>query len=701
LTLQAPPPPSKTKPVAFYDTECFPNYWVLKIRVQNGPVFSFPLRSGESFDQSSRERIEYIFSIFLVVSFNGNYYDVPVITAALSGFTCEQLKWVSDQIIVAGIKPWELGLPMEWKPADHIDVMEVLPGEGSQKQYAGRIHCKTMRDLPYDPDKVLTDSEILEVDSYCENDLSVLADLFDALAPQIAIREKMSNKYGLDLRSKSDAQMGEAIIKIGCERATGQRIYKREVDWNLRFRYEPPLFLSFQYPHTRAAFELIKNSIFGFNAAGKIDLPEGIKALRIEIGESAYQLGIGGIHSTESSLLYISDEENLLRDADVASYYPRLIVNSKMYPPALGPSFCQVYPALIDERLNWKTIQKKLEKLGVKVKDVNSGEGYESYSNNEGLKVAINGPFGKLFNFYSTLLAPEMGIYTTVTGQLSLLMLIEWLEMQAIKVISANTDGLVVFCPRSKLAIYENIIDYWQKVTNLEMEISDLRAIYSRDVNSYIVIKGDGELKRKGEFGKAGLIEKKNPDVEICADAVAEFLSKGTPILTTVTACRDIRKFVKVRQVNGGAVKLWGEGPQFKLVRDMVPTLIEKGWKKTKGHKWERDSVVTDATSAYQQCFRPQIPEYIGKVIRWYYGVNSRGTIIYNNSGDTVGLSYGAQPCMTLPDKFPLDIDYKWYVDNCEKMLRNIGYYDAHCERCGSRKRDSICQNYGCEGKYI
>jgi hypothetical protein len=30
---------------------------------------------------------------------------------------------------------------------------------------------------------------------------------------------------------------------------------------------------------------------------------------------------------------------------------------------------------------------------------------------------------------------------------------------------------------------------------------------------------------------------------------------------------------------------------------------------------------------------------------------------------------------MTLPDEFPLDIDYAWYVDKAESMLRDVGYY--------------------------
>jgi hypothetical protein len=332
--------------------------------------------------------------------------------------------------------------------------------------------------------------------------------------------------------------------------------------------------------------------------------------------------------------------------------------------------FLKIYRALKDERLAGKQKQKELEKEGAK----GTSEWSHAHVENEGGKIMINGTFGKTGSIYSILFAPEMLIQTTVTGQLALLMLIEWLEIQGIEVISANTDGLIIFCLRSKIPILDNIIKYWEKLTGLEMESGELSAIYSRDVNNYFAVKTSGEVKRKGEYSTAGLIEKKNPDVEICADAVAEFLSKGTSFVYTVAACRDIRKFVKIQKVAGGAVKLWGEGPRKNtLVREMEPVLIAQGWSKV-GRKWARGDTLTDAATAYKSCFEPQRPEYLGKVVRWYYGTRASGPIIYNSNGNTVGMSYGAQPCMILPDELPADIDYGWYLDNCEKMLRDVGF---------------------------
>lgn len=292
-----------------------------------------------------------------------------------------------------------------------------------------------------------------------------------------------------------------------------------------------------------------------------------------------------------------------------------------------------------------------------------------------GTKIQINGTFGKTGSPYSVLFAPEMLIQTTLTGQLSLLMLIEWHELYGVPVISANTDGIVVNCPRDKLHISEALIAEWEKRTGLEMETDDYVAIYARDVNNYFAIKTPDDVKRKGEYAKAGLVEKKNPDVEICADAVAEFLAKGVPVDYTIAACRDITKFVTIQKVNGGGVKMWGEGPRKGArVMDMVGTLAANGWIK-EGRKWRKGDSLADAATAYQSCFVPQTPEYLGKVVRWYYGTRSPGPIVYASNGNTVSLSYGARPCMTLPDEFPDDVDYAWYISKAQAMLKDIGYY--------------------------
>jgi len=647
---------------ALFDTECYPNYWLLKIRPVGGKSSAYRLHEGQSFTNEQKAIIQNWFSQCQVISFNGIRYDVPMITAALMGYTPEQLKLLNDKMIVHKFKHWELGLP-DWAPNDHIDLIEVAPGMGSQKQYAARIHCKTIRDLPYDPDTWLTDEQINRVDEYCDIDIDVLSDLHQALQPQIKQRVALSDKYGIDLRSKSDAQLAETVLKHRCEIALGRRLYKPDIDWNFKFRYEKPDYIAFQTPQLQHALNLIEAAIFSIGVSGAVEMPQQLDGLSIPIGQSVYRMGIGGLHSSETTISRYSDDEYVLRDNDVASYYPRLILNSGKYPPALGEAFRHEYEAIIEERLKHKADAKRLP----------PGPEYEvAKVGDEGGKIMINGTFGKTGSPYSILFAPTMLIQTTITGQLCLLMLIEWHEHYGIQVISANTDGMVIKCRRDMVVISESLIAEWQRRTGLEMETVEYKSIHSRDVNNYFAVKSDGKVKRKGEYALSGLVEKKNPDLEICSDAVADYLSKGTPIFYTLTACMDIRKFITVIKVTGGGTKLWGVGPlKGTKVRDMLTALAQNGWVKD-GRNWRKGNMVAKAGDAYNSCFESQKPEYLGKVVRWYYSTNAPGPIVRPN-GNLVPDSLNAKPCMTLPDSFPDDIDYEWYYQKCLKILVDIG----------------------------
>lgn len=653
--------------IALFDTECYPNYWLLKIRPVGGKSSAYRLREGQSFSNEQKTIIQNWFSQCQVISFNGIRYDVPMITAALMGYTPEQLKLLNDKMIVHKFKHWELGLP-GWAPKDHIDIMEVIPLKGPMKYRAACIHSKTIRDLPYPADTWLTDAQMNDVFDYCETDLDDLLDLFNAIQPQIEIRKSMSEKYGMDLRSKSDAQIAENVLKSRCEAKLGRSISKSDFDWNLSFKYEPPAYLAFQSPVLQHAFQVIKDSIFRLSAGGKIELPPQIEELPLQIGVTEYQLGIGGIHSKEKHVSHYSDENFILRDHDVARYYPQLIINSKRFPLALGESFTIEFTDIADNRLFAKRLCKRLEKEGI----TTTIEYSKAKTEDEVGKIMINGTFGKTLSAHSILFAPQMGIQTTVTGQLSILMLIEWHEHYGIHIISANTDGIVVKCPRDQIHISDFLIKEWESRTGLEMETTEYSSIHSASVNAYIAIKADGKVKRKGEYAQSNLILKKAPGEEICSDAVVEYLTKGTPLLYTIVECRDIRKFITVANVDKGGTKLWGVGPlKGTKVRDMLTTLAQNGWVKD-GRNWRKGDMVAKAGDAYNSCFEPQRPEYLGKVVRWYYSTNAPGPIVRPN-GNLVPDSLNAKPCMTLPDSFPDDIDYEWYYQKCLKILVDIG----------------------------
>lgn len=64
---------------------------------------------------------------------------------------------------------------------------------------------------------------------------------------------------------------------------------------------------------------------------------------------------------------------------------------------------------------------------------------------------------------------------------------------------------------------------------------------------------------------------------------------------------------------------------------------------------------------------------YLGKAIRWYHATGIAGPITYKVNGYTVPRSDGARALMQLPEAFPDDVDFKWYVDEAHSILKDIG----------------------------
>lgn len=603
---------------SFLDTECYVDYWLAMFMLDDGRKASFELYDGHPLNTDAllrfleNKNLEHY-------TFNGVKYDMCMIGLALAGADTATLKMASDDLIVNKLPYWEFGRKYACVPfeSNHVDLIEVAPGMASLKIYGGRLHAERMQDLPLEPDGRVCDTSPLEVDGevltdpdrkraalrrYCANDLGTTKLLADGLKEQVELRRVMSVELGENVLSKSDAQIAEVVLKKRVFEATGVTPRKWEISYS-KFKYVPPSYIKFGTPELQELLTVISNVDFVVKETGHVAMPEELEDRVISIGTSKYKMGLGGLHSQESEVSHYADDETLLRDIDVRSYYPNMMLNMGMYPDSMGPHFLHAYRDILTERLAAKD-------SGDKVKDAV-------------LKITLNGTFGKTSSKYSTLYNPKMMLHTTVTGQLSILMLIEALERYQIPVVSANTDGIVVKCKRAKEDVLRKIVKVWEKVTNLETEETNYTSIHSRDVNSYIAIKTDGKVKTKGFFAKATL--QKNPQNEICVDAVIEHLTKGARIEHVIWDCKDIRKFLTIRTVKGGAYK--------------------------EGYT-------------------------LGKAIRWYMAKGVDGDITYatgDKKGDKVPLTQGAKPLMTLPDKFPNDVDYEWYVVAANELLMDLG----------------------------
>lgn len=598
------------KPQLIFDIECYPNYFLIAFRAAfSSKIIYFELAPKVQLDIP---KLAWIVENFTLVGFYSEKYDIPMLHLALAGHTNSALEYASSSIVAYTRSKRKSGLP-SWKilkqhkiqtnkNIDHIDLAEVAPLSASLKIYGGRLHSARMQDLPFPPNTALTHAQITCTRWYCVNDLAVTLDLHTKLKKELALRVQLGSVYGLDLRSKSDAQIAEAVITKKVQELKFQKLQKPQIPAGTRYYYDVPKFIKYRSELMQYVLNIVGTTPFVVNNSGKIDTPEALKKLEIKIGSSAYTIGIGGLHSCEKQTMHVSDENYILADHDVISYYPIIILNLLLYPPSLGIEFLKVYRAIVEERIEAKM----------------TGDSVVAST----LKIVINGSFGKLSQRFSMLYSPDLLIQVTLTGQLSLLLLIERLEMEGIGVISANTDGIVVKCPRNQMNRKNAIIKEWEKDTGFDTEESLYKTLLSRDVNNYIAIKSDtNSIKSKGVFSRPGL--NRNPTNEICLDAMEQFLLNSTPIKDTIRKCNDIRKFVTVRTVKGGAVK---DG------------------------------------------------EFLGKAIRWYYAEDTTGTIIYAGSGNKVPRSDGAKPLMDIPSQFPNDINYEWYEKETWALLEQIGY---------------------------
>lgn len=672
------------KKICINDTEIYPNYLLIGFTDKaTGKVWSVEAFGPD--DRLSKEDRGWLRDFMRrnrIVGFNLNGFDLLIIYGAIAGMTVRELKELADDIIVGGMKPWEAedeyGIDVP-RNLDAIDTIEVAPGKASLKIYNGRMHGKRMQDLPYEPSRWLTDDEIENVYSYWKNDLQATCLLHTNLKTQLDLRAAMGKQYGLELRSKSDAQLAEAVIKKQVEKILGRKVYKPELHGGMKFRYRAPDFIRFRNRDLNRILDMIEDWDFRISLGGKVLMPDFLSEARIEIGESVYRMGIGGLHSSEETQKHIAEDGYLLFDVDVASYYPNIILNLGLYPKHLGKAFLKVYRSIVERRLKAKAaakaLKKEMDELEARIKQANGPselmqerlaelkeEWHRENVANEGGKIMINGSFGKLGSPYSVLCSHDLMLTVTLTGQLSLLMLIEWLNDEGIAVVSGNTDGIVIKPRVEQVELMREIIKDWERATGFETEETRYKAIYSRDVNNYMAVKEGGGVKRKGAYAKSGLEEKVNPASDICAEAVAQFLEHGTPITETIRKCRDIRQFVTVRTVNGGAI--YGVKEVEFERRGKRGQLLKPGTR-------------YDASEA----------EYLGKAIRWYYSTDSAGSIHYKTNHNRVPKSEGAKPLMELPDEFPRDVDFAWYVREARSILHEIGYHDDLIGKPAARKR--------------
>jgi len=590
----------------FLDVECYPNYFLIMFKLEDGRNKYFEL---DEHNELEGKKIERYLTECITIGFNSRMYDIPMIEYALRGASNKALKILSDRLVSIEEKTYDiLNETKLWCRGhyNHIDIFNVLPGRASLKMYGARLHAPFLQDLPYDPSKSVTKEQKAELKKYCSNDIDLTIELYNSLKKPLEIRNNINNEYDIDVRSKGDAGIAEILML----KSLGVSKMNICMPYNYKFQYIPPSYLAFKSEELQELVTTISGLTFK-GIKGENNFKDGIPG-EININGNSYSFGIGGLHSQEQHRSIVCKDDELLIDVDVTGHYPKMIIDNKWSPEHLDKD---KFNTLISNFYNDRVVAKR---------DGNKAKS-DTY------KIILNSIYGKFGDEYSFLYSPSCLLHTTFTGQLSLLMLIEMLEECGLSVVSANTDGIVVRVLNARYDLFKEICNSWQAVSNLNLEETRYKALYNESVNSYIAVKEDGSLKRKGSFVEGDLAH--NPTIKVCMDAVINYLLTGKSIEETILNYdTDPKNFLMVRKVVSGGY-----------------------WR----------------------------GKYLGKIVRWYW--STTGEPIYRRLETTelkkdgtakndpkVAGSDDAFPIMDLREGL-VNIHYEKYINEAYEMLKNIG----------------------------
>lgn len=422
-----------------------------------------------------------------MVGFNNIGYDYRLLHAIVTRHLTDAYSiWQVTNEIIMGSDPWAYSVWDSDVIVPQIDLYKIHHFDNrarstSLKALEFNMRSHNIEDLPFTPGEPVGVHNYPTLRRYNKHDTSETKKFYHHSLDAISMREELSVKYNKNFLNHNDTKIGKDYFIMKLEEAIPGSCYYHD-----GLRKQPRQTVRASIPLVNVVFDYIKfeqsefNRILQYFKSQTITETKGVfKDLHCEINGFEYHFGSGGIHGSVKSQIVRNDDEFMIIDIDVASYYPNLAIANQLYPEHLSDQFCLIYQDVYNQR---------------KATDKKSPE-------NAMLKLALNGVYGDSNNIYSPFYDPAYTMAITINGQLLLCMLAEQLiKIPDLMMIQINTDGLTVKVNRHFKEQVDTICRWWENFTLLQLELVEYKAMYIRDVNNYIGEYTDGKLKRKGAY---------------------------------------------------------------------------------------------------------------------------------------------------------------------------------------------------------
>lgn len=450
----------------------------------------------------------------VLVGFNNKHYDQFILKAVLEGATPEEVKNVNDYIIQGGIGWNHPIIQASRSYINQFDLFDDCQVGLSLKAIEAHLGMDIEEtEVDFDIDRPLNQEELERTIKYCKHDVDTTEKLYHLRQGYLENKLMLGRIKGIDdVRAlyMTNAKLTSAYLDAVRHEYNDERNYVYPD--NLLIDYIPVFIFGF--------FDRLKDKSIPDDEIFK-------EKIDFNLGDCNVTVAYGGIHGAIPCYLEESTYKRVIRNVDVASYYPHLMTLDGYCSRNIPDK--KIYADMLERRMEAKRTGDK--------KTANA------------LKLVANTTYGATLNQYNDLYDPLMARSVCITGQLRLLELTNHIikRCKSVKVIQLNTDGLMISLDVEDLDKYKAICSEWQARTGFELEEDKIKKIIQKDVNNYIEIAENDKVKIKGGYLVRGIAPagafNVNNNATIVAKAIVDYFVKGTPVEDSINACEDVLSF--------------------------------------------------------------------------------------------------------------------------------------------------------------
>ncbi|RDY26244.1 hypothetical protein CHL78_014190 [Romboutsia weinsteinii] len=476
----------------FYDFEVFKHDWLVVIKDTDTKTTTTIVNNSDKLKKYYEDHKEEIWA-----GYNSRGYDQYILKAILCDFNPKE---VNDFIIVKRKGGWRYSKIFSQIKLYNYDVMvnrfiSLKKLEG----FMGNDIRETT--VSFDIDRKLTDKELEEVVFYCEHDVGQTMKVFLNQIEEFNAHIELIKNFNLPLRciNKTKSQLSAIILEA------------TEIKHEDEFEYEivDTIKLS-KYKHIIDWYKDPLNKDYN-------------KRINIKVANINHTFAWGGLHGARNTYV----DEGIFVNSDICSFYPSLMLEYNFQSRNIRDK--NKYKEVYDTRMKLKNEGKKKEQ--------------------QIFKIVLNSTYGAMKDKLSLLFDPRQANNVCVNGQLMLLDLIEKLE-DDFELIQSNTDG-VIFKLNSKddLYLYKQICDEWCRRTRMTLDHDIIKKIVQKDVNNYLLVMENGDIKSKGAYVKE--LNQLDNDLPIVNKALKDYFIENVPVEYTINNCSNLKEFQKIVKISG------------------------------------------------------------------------------------------------------------------------------------------------------